>query len=389
MGIFQKIFGAPRQPRAQGIFRTLVGYTPAFTTWDGQMYESELVRAAIDARARHISKLGITVNGQANQKLRSSTRRGPSTWQTWGQFLYRTSTILDVKSTVFVVPVTDRFGDHIGYAPVMPTDVDLVDVHGDPWIRYRFGSGEVAAVPLVECAVLTKFQYKDDLFGTGNEALQATMNLLSMQKQGIEEGIKNSATFRFMATVTNFLRREDLKAERQRFNEDNLQDGSGGILLMPNEYKDVKQITQEQYKVDADQMKLIQTNVFNYFGVNEDILQNKAFGDSWAAFYEGAIEPFAIQLSDTMTRMTFSQREIAAGNEIFFTSNRLQYLTNNEKLQVSKELVDRGVFNRDEVREIWNLPPLPDGQGSAYIIRGEYKDAEDHLKEEKDDAGNA
>ena len=29
-------------------------------------------------------------------------------------------------------------------------------------------------------------------------------------------------------------------------------------------------------------------------------------------------------------------------------------------------------MNRDEIREIWNLPPLPDGAGQAYTIRGEY-----------------
>lgn len=54
------------------------------------------------------------------------------------------------------------------------------------------------------------------------------------------------------------------------------------------------------------------------------------------------------------------------------TANRHQYLTTSEKLNVSKDMADRGILNRDEVREIWNLPPLPDGQGQAYTIRGEY-----------------
>ena len=35
-------------------------------------------------------------------------------------------------------------------------------------------------------------------------------------------------------------------------------------------------------------------------------------------------------------------------------------------------MADRGIMNRDEIREIWNLPPLPNGQGQAYTIRGEY-----------------
>ncbi len=54
------------------------------------------------------------------------------------------------------------------------------------------------------------------------------------------------------------------------------------------------------------------------------------------------------------------------------TSNRLQYMTTTEKLNVSSQMADRGIMNRDEIRDIWNLAPLPDGQGQAYTIRGEY-----------------
>ena len=63
------------------------------------------------------------------------------------------------------------------------------------------------------------------------------------------------------------------------------------------------------------------------------------------------------------------------------TANRLQYMSNKEKLDVSAQLADRGILNRDEVREIWNLPPLPDGEGQAYIIRGEYYNADEKINE--------
>lgn len=119
-------------------------------------------------------------------------------------------------------------------------------------------------------------------------------------------------------------------------------------------------------------MKLIQTNVYNYFGVNEDILQNKAYGDAWSAFYEGVVEQFSIQFSDVVTKMLLSERERAAGSFVIATANRLQYMSNADKLSVSAQMADRGIMNRDEIREIWNLPPLPNGEGQAYTIRGEY-----------------
>lgn len=373
MGLFDKIFKRPApQGQSQGFFKTLTAYTPVFTTWGGQLYESELVRAAINARATHISKLKVQVQGSAKPKLQTKLRTGPNEWQTWGQFLYRLSTILDVNNTAFIVPVMDDYLETSGIFPVLPAQCQIVQYKGEPWLRYQFQAGQFASIEMRYCGIMTKFQYEDDFFGSDNAALRPTMELITIQKQGIGEAVKSAATFRFLARLNNFTKPEDLANERKRFNKENLQAGDGGVLLFPNTYSDIQQIKSTPFVVDADQMKLIQTNVYNYFGVNEDVLQNKAFGDAWAAFYEGAVEQFAIQFSDVATKMLFTDRERASGSLLMTTANRLQYMSNADKLNVSAQMADRGIMNRDEIRDIWNLPPLPNGQGQAYTIRGEY-----------------
>jgi hypothetical protein len=113
--------------------------------------------------------------------------------------------------------------------------------------------------------------------------------------------------------------------------------------------------------------------------VNEDVLENKAYGDAWSAFYEGAIEPFAIQFSEVMTRMLFTFREQGSGNGVMLTANRLQYMTNKDKLDVSVQLVDRGIISLNDAREIWNLAPIEGGD--VHIIRGEYYNSQDKLTE--------
>ncbi|WP_353423992.1 phage portal protein [Christensenella massiliensis] len=373
MGLFEKIFKRPKpKSEPEGFFKTLTAYTPVFTTWGGQIYESELVRAAINARATHISKLSVQVSGSAKPKLQTKLKAGPNEWQTWGQFLYRLSTILDVNNTAFIVPVLDYYQEVSGIYPILPNMCEIVQYNGEPWLRYQFRSGEFASIEMRSCGIMTKFQYSDDFFGESNAALAPTMELINIQNQGITEGVKSSATFRFMAKINNFTKAEDLAKERQRFTRENMQSGDGGILLFPNTYSEIQQIKSSPFVIDAEQMNMIQKNVFNYYGVNEDILQNKAYGDAWSAFYEGAIEPFAIQFSDVSTKMLFTERERAAGSFLMATANRLQYMSNTEKLNVSAQMADRGIMNRDEIREIWNLPPLPDGQGQAYTIRGEY-----------------
>ena len=377
MSLFDKIFGGKAADRADKMWntfwKTFSAYSPVFTNWGGQLYESELVRSAIHARASHISKLKVEVSGSAQPKLQTRLRSGPNEFQTWGQFLYRTSTILDVQNTAFIVPVQDAFGGTTGIYTVLPSRCELLDYHGEPWLRYRFSDGSAAAIELASCGVMTRMQYSDDLFGESNRALNPTMELIHVQNQGIEQGVKNAASFRFMAKMTNFAKEKDIAKERKRFDRENLQaDSSGGLLLFPNIYSDIKQIDSKPFVVDADQMNVIQTNVYNYFGVNEDILQNKAYGDAWSAFYEGAVEQFAIQFSDVVTAMLFTGTERAHGTCLMATANRLQYMSNAEKLNVSQGMMDRGIMNRDEIREMWNLKPLPNGEGQKYFIRGEY-----------------
>lgn len=381
MGLFEKIFTKPKTLKASETFQLLNGYTPAFSTWRGSIYEADLVRSAIDARARHASKLKITIQGSAKPKLAVRLSKRPNDMETWSQFLYRTSTILDVNNTCFIVPLIDKYGETTGIVPIIPEQWELLNTPDQTvYIRFIFRDRKAVSFELSKIGILTKFQYASDFFGEDNTALTPAMELIHIQRQGIKEGVKNGATFRFMATVSNFSNDDDLRLERERFTEEQLNSG-GGLLLFKNTYKDVKQIDSKPFLIDQTQMNAINEKVSNYFGVNDDILQNRAYGDKWSAFYEGAIEPFSIQLSEVLTNMLYSENEQSRGAGVMFTSNRLQYMTTAEKLNVSAQLADRGILNRDEVREIWNLPPLPDGEGQSYIIRGEYWNANEKINE--------
>ena len=169
MGLSEKIFKKPNtRADPNGFFQTLTAYTPAFTSWNGALYESELVRSAIHAKATHISKLNVTVEGSAKPKLRTRLRTGPNSFQTWGQFLYRLSTILDMQNTAFIVPVLDDYMEMTGYYPILPSRCELLDYNGEPWLKYEFTSGESAVIEMSRCGIMNKFQYQDDFFGSSN-----------------------------------------------------------------------------------------------------------------------------------------------------------------------------------------------------------------------------
>ena len=379
LGVFEKIFGK-REPavaaKASTTFQLLEGYTPQFVNWHGCIFESELIRAALDAHGRHAAKLQVTIDGKAKENLRNRLLIAPNDFQTWSQFQYRLAVTLYARNTAFIVPVTGEYGETNGVIGIAPESWEVVEYQGRPYVRFTLANMKKAAVELDRLGIMTRYQYKNELFGETNEAMKPTLDLIAMQRQGITEGIKNGASYRFSAQTDNWSTDEDLSKEMERFNMSTFQKkkASGGVILFPNTYKNVQQLKQEAYKVDADQMKLIKENVYDYFAVNEDIIQNKAFGDNWLAFYEGAVEWFAIQLSEVLTRMLYTERERQFGNRIWFTSNRLQYMSNADKMNAISQMADRGLMTRNELRDILNLSPLPEPYGNQIPARGEYYD---------------
>ena len=184
-----------------------------------------------------------------------------------------------------------------------------------------------------------------------------------------------------MAQLNNFASSEDLARERTRFTEANLSTDSksGGFLLFPNTYKDIKQIDVKPYAIDSAQMEQIRENVFNYFGVNEDVLQNKAKAEELEGFFDGCIEPFAIQFSEALTKMLFSERERAQGSYLIANANRLQYMSTSQKVQMAQQLLDRGVMSINEARELFNYGEVENGD--VRFIRGEYINADDKVSD--------
>ena len=374
MGLFDWLFPKEEPVKLKNTeqFKLLTAYEPIFHDHIGSVYESALVRSAIEAKARHISKLKVELQGEAQPNLKAKMRHKPNDWMTYPQFLARCSTILDCTNNLFIVPVQDEYLQTIGFFPVLPERVSLVeDKKGKLWLKYRFLNNQTGIVEFDRCAYLNKHQFKSDFFGESNHALKPTMDLIAINEQGIKEAVKSSSNIRFIARLSNFTSPSDLAEEQSRFSRENLQGEASPLLLFPNTYNDIRQVESHPYNVDTEQMQLIQKNVYDYFGINEDIIQGKAESDQLDAFFNSAIEPFAIALSEALSKAIYSERERSFGNHVYVNANRLQYMSQTAKVTVARDLGDRGILTINEIRELFNYAPLPNGD-VAYI-RGEYK----------------
>ena len=371
MSLFDLLFPKAKERReVVSYWKTLTAYQPTFRRWSGKLYESEIVRAAIDAKARHISKLEVKIDGAAKPKLQTIIKKRPNPFQTWSQFLYRAATILEMQNTLFIVPIIEH-GEITGLWTCLPSNCKVLeDKRGGQWLEYTFSTGDKAAVELDRVGIMTKFQYESDLFGDNNNALDETMDLLAIERQGIKEAITSSASFRFMARATNWKDPDDLAEEQRNFTKRNLSADKSGFLLFPNTYDSIQKIESKPYTISAQDQALIQKNVYDYFGVNEKVIQNTAAGAELDAFFDGAIEPFSIQLGEVLTLMLFTDLEIAHGARVHATANRLQYMSTGDKINFIATLSDRGFITINEGRELLNYTPIEGGD--VLPIRGEY-----------------
>lgn len=366
-------------------FKIFTGYCPSFTTYEGSVYEMAITRAAIDAFARHASKLKPEVIGpknSANPRLKRYLALRPNPWQTASQFLYQLATMLMVHNNVIILPVED-FGYITGYQILDNQNFEVRAKNGRLYLAYELDNVR-KAIEFERVGIMVRHQNGNPFFGESNGALRTTLQLLSIQDQGIIEGIKSGGTVRFAAKLTEVLKDDTVNKARERFVNDNLKMNNGGLVLYDNKFSDFRQLESKPVWIDDKQSELIKSNVYEYFGVSPGIIRNDYTEDEYNAFYEGLIEPFALQLGQVLTLMTFTDKELSFGNEIMFSANRLQYASNMTKLQISSAMLDRGVLSRNEVREIWQLPGIGP-EGDEYVIRGEYIST-DELGEENDNA---
>ena len=383
MGLFEKLF--PRRPPdadPRAYFKTLTAYQPVYTTYRGGLYEMALTRAAIAAFARHCSKLHLEIVGDFRPELAPVLGQQPNPWMDASKFIARLATIYQVQNNAFIVPVEDAAGRLVGYYPVLPQQTSIREYGGAPYLQYEFWGGQRAAVELSRAGLLTQHQYEDDFFGADNRPMLPTLQVMQTQDEGIVNSIKNATTIRFLARLAANLKQKDIDAERKRFAKDNLEGNDTGVMMFDSRYSDVKQIESTALVVNPKQQELIRESVFEYFGTNEKILTNTYTEDEWNAYYEGSIEPFAIQLSLVLTAMTFTPAEIEQGAGIIATANRLQYASNNTKLNIVTQLFDRGFLTHNMGLEIFNMPPVEDGD--KYYIRKEYAEVSKLNTEQKE-----
>lgn len=372
--IFNKKDEEKPQPQTEAYLQMLNSYNPYFTPVSDNIYDSKVARLCIDRIATHCAKLiprhvKSTTNNFINGDINFLLQNRPNPLMSTYDFIYKIISILYTDSNSFVYIQHDKNGYISAFYPVLALNYELLqDGSGRIFLQFKFINGQTYTLPYLELIHLRLFYNKHDIYGEGSKVLRPDLETAIASTEGIKNAIKTSNNLKGILKFTNtMLKEKDIKANKEAFVRDFLNmENSSGIAGLDAK-AEFQEVNLKPITLDKSQLEQVNYNVYDYFGVSEAIVRNTFTPDQWYAFYEGVIEPRAIQMSDEFTAKIFSNQAIKEGHRIIFTANRIQYLSPRDKREMLQTVLPFGLLTKDQALEILDLPPIGGEEGAKII----------------------
>lgn len=376
-GLFKTIFGEKDPPKKQmqdatsfNMYSLLNTFNSIYTVNTGNAWDMDIVRSAVDAYCRNFAKLKAkhTKVGNTKSKIEKLLNYKPNPLMEAYSFYYKTAANLKLTNNAFIYPEYSDTGELVALWPLMSNQIELLEYQNQLYLKFVFRTGRLKVLPYEQIIHIRGQFFDHDIFGSKNYALRPALDTVIAINQGVSNSAKMINSIRGILSAKISSKDEDLKKARNKFVENNFKISENGSGIVVTDAKmDYTPINEKTTPLQADQLSYAKNAIYDYFGVNEQIVQNKFSEEEWNAFYEGAIEPVAIQMSQCFTNILFTENERNFGNEVTFEANRLQYASNATKVSVVKELAPLAVLMIDDVREMFNLAPLPNGEGQKTL----------------------
>ena len=368
--LFSRIFGNEddtKAPKLATSFQLLDNYRSQFTRYKGDFENDIQVKACVDTIARNAAKMHPKHirSGEKfeilNDNLYKILSKKPNELQNAYQFYYQVITDLELYNNAYIYVQRDENFKVKGLYPLSYKTIKLYELDGKLYIQFRFGNSKERFVAFNNCIHLTRFVSEDGLYGGNTTPIIKTLSIKHVLDEGIVNAIKTTSAIKGVIKSTQaMLKPEDVKKMRDQFVKDFVENGDDSGIGGLDATTTFTPVKIEPTTASDNQIKIFDDKILSYFGVNENIIQSKYSEDEWNAFYESVLEPIGLQMSLEFTNKIFTPTERFFGNEIIFESNRLQYASNNTKINLLRYA--NNIMSINELREVFNLTPIEGGE---------------------------
>lgn len=345
-------------------------YTNFITNYNAEIYNDLSVRSCVDTIARHIAKLKPVhiiqdKNGRNAQKssINSLLANRPNIYMSTSDFLYKVASQLLYYGNAFVYIQKDNKQNINGFYPIDFTSCELKEYDNNLYLKFNFNNAKNIVIPYTDIIHIRRNYSTHDLLGQdAYKPLLETLTNLSKSRQSISNKVENGGKISGILKLSGMVSQSEWKTKAELFADwfKSSTSKSGGVATIDSTADFIPVSTKAESAEEA-QLKYLQSEVYSYFGINEAIVNGSYNETEWQAFYESIIEGIKIQLSQEFTAKVFTDSERKYGNIIDFNSNRLTYASTTNKVNMVKELGALGLLTTNEARELFDLPPVEDG----------------------------
>lgn len=345
-------------------------YTNFITNYNAEIYNDLAVRSCVDTIARHVAKLKPVHiiqddNGRNTQKssINSLLANRPNIYMSTSDFLYKVASQLLYYGNAFVYIQKDNKQNINGFYPIDFTSCELKEYDNNLYLKFNFNNAKNIVIPYTDIIHIRRNYSTHDLLGQdAYKPLLETLTNLSKSRQSISNKVENGGKISGILKLSGMVSQSEWKTKAELFADwfKSSTSKSGGVATIDSTADFIPVSTKAESAEEA-QLKYLQSEVYSYFGINEAIVNGSYNETEWQAFYESIIEGIKIQLSQEFTAKVFTDSERKYGNIIDFNSNRLTYASTTNKVNMVKELGALGLLTTNEARELFDLPPVEDG----------------------------
>lgn len=349
----------------------------------GDVYQSDYVNNAIDRVASEIAKIDVrsVVVTEDEVKVQNDDitrlfRFGPNPIQTTADFLSSTEWIRRKYNNVFIFPsyewVIDRLGQRhkrfTAFWVLKPTDFEVgTDASGNIWeIKFIYSDGNTYILPYADLIHL-KWRRGTNLYkGGGNDNgqpdttdLLKSVSALNSTIEGLPRAIASSLQVKGVYNAKSLLDASRQAEQRANF-EQHILDSKMGMIVtdLAGEFTPVNMV---QPTIGDGLVRFMKSGITQRFGISDAILSGDYSSSQHSSFYQTAIEEFIVEFEQEFSRKCFTQREQDVGHRIRGYYNQLLYMATNEKQEMARLAFNVGLMTINDVRSMWGLPPIPDG----------------------------
>lgn len=392
MSWFSDLF--KKGPKNKKYAYTTNGWLPIYSQFGTNIYASDVVQQALKCIVDELKKLTPThvrYKGSDYGPVNSTIQdvlNNPNPLMTTTDFIEKTAWLLLMNYNVFIIPVYRTWKDkkvdangkvteverryYEALYPIKPTQVDFIeDARGKLFVNFWFANGEQTTISYSD-VIHIRHNYSVNEYMGGNEmgqpdheALLSTLQLNHDLLQGIAKAMNASYAVNGVVKFNTLM--DDGKTEAAlRELEVKLANGQNGFLPL-----DLKaEFTPFEHKaelVNNDTLKFIDSKILRNWGIPLAILTGDYNKEQYEAFYQKALEPIIIALSQSFTKSLFTDREKAYGNKVEFYAKQLIFMSMSQKIDMVNLLSPTGALYENEKRAIFGLVPLPELEGKRYM----------------------